>query len=66
MPSTANEMGEYDSDVPGLYELLSKHAPEKEVFEYLCTVETESLGVVGDRQPTERFVKPPLRVAVVS
>lgn len=51
------ETGEYDSYIPGLCELLSRHAPEKEVFEYLWTVETESLGLEGNRQATERFAK---------
>lgn len=52
-----DEMGEYDSYVPGLCDLLRKHAPEKEVFEYLWTVETESIGLEGNRQATERFAK---------
>ena len=51
------EMGEYDSYVPGLCELLRKHASEKEMFEYLWTVETESIGLQGNRQATERFAK---------
>jgi hypothetical protein len=51
------EMGEYDSYVPGLCELLRKHALEKEVFDYLWTVETESMGLQGNRQATERFAK---------
>jgi hypothetical protein len=52
-----DEMGEYDSYVPGLCELLCERASEKEVFEYLWTVETESLGSEGNRQATERFAK---------
>lgn len=53
----AREMGEYDSYVPRLCELLSKQASEKEVLEYLWAVETESFGLEGDRQATERFAK---------
>jgi hypothetical protein len=52
-----NEMGEYDSYVPGLCELLSKRSSEKEIFDYLWTVETQSLGLEGDRQSTEQFAK---------
>ncbi len=50
-----DQMGEYDSYVPGLCDLLSKNASEKEVFDYLWTVETESIGLQGNREATERF-----------
>ena len=50
-----DQMGEYDSYVPGLCDLLSKNASEKEVFDYLRTVETESIGLQGNREATERF-----------
>jgi hypothetical protein len=53
----ADEMGEYDSYVPGLCELLRKNASEKEVFDYLWIVETESIGLEGNREATERFAK---------
>ena len=51
------EMGEYDSYVPALCELLLKHASENEIFEYLWKVETESIGLQGNRQATEQFAK---------
>ncbi len=50
-----DQMGEYDSYVPGLCDLLDKNASEKEVFDYLWTVETESLGLQGNRKATEHF-----------
>lgn len=51
------ELGEYDSYVPGLCTLLASHPSEAEVFGYLWTVETESLGLRGNREATERFAK---------
>jgi hypothetical protein len=51
------EMGEYDPYVPGLCELLRKHASESEIFGYLWAVETESIGLEGNRQATERFAE---------
>jgi hypothetical protein len=51
------EMGEYDSYVPCLCELIDNHATERELFDYLWTVETVSMGLSGDRQATERFAK---------
>jgi hypothetical protein len=53
----SNERGEYDSYVPALCELLGKRASEEEVLEYLWTVETESIGLEGNREATERFAK---------
>lgn len=50
-----DQMGEYDSYIPGLCDLLGKNAPEKEVFDYLWTVERESIGLQGDREATVRF-----------
>ncbi len=50
-----NEMGEYDSYVPALCELLDNNASEKEVFDYLWTVETEAIGLQGNREATTRF-----------
>lgn len=53
----ADGMGEYDSYVSGLCELLNRPTSEEEVFNYLWTVETVSLGLEGNRQKTERFTK---------
>jgi len=51
------DLGEYDSYVPGLCNLLRSRPQEAEVFGFLWIVETESMGLPGDRQETERFAK---------
>lgn len=61
------EMGEYDSYVAGICELLRNDATEKEVFSYLWIVETKSMGLQGDREATKKIaarlceLKPPRR-----
>jgi hypothetical protein len=52
-----SKFGEYDSYIPGLCELLGRDASETELFDYLWTVETQSIGLNGDRQATESFAK---------
>jgi hypothetical protein len=52
-----DEFGEYDSYISGLCELLRRNASESELFDYLWTVETQSIGLNGDRQATESLVK---------
>lgn len=54
---SALELGEYDSYVPGLCRLLTSRPAEAEVLEYLWTVETESIGLSGNREATEQFAK---------
>jgi hypothetical protein len=54
---SALELGEYDSYVPGLCNLLASQPSEEEVLGYLWTVETESLGLRGNREATEQFAK---------
>ncbi len=54
---SALELGEYDSYVPGLCNLLTSQSSESEVFGYLWMVETESLGLSGNREATEQFAK---------
>lgn len=51
----SSEMGEYDSYIPALYDLLKKGATQKEIFDYLWAVETDSIGLEGDREITEKF-----------
>lgn len=50
-----DEMGEYDWYLPGIVDLLVKNASEKEMFDFLWRVETESIGMRGNREATERF-----------
>ena len=51
------EMGEYDSYVAGLCELVLNNAREEQLFEYLWTVETVSISLPGNRQKTREFAK---------
>lgn len=61
------EMGEYDSYVARICELLQNGATVKEVFRYLWIVETKSMGLQGDQEATKKFaarlceLKPPRR-----
>lgn len=49
------ELGEYDTYVPGLCELLHRQVSEVELFRYLWIVETKSIGLQGNRERTTRF-----------
>jgi len=51
----SDEMGEYDGYIPALCELLEKVVDRQQIFEYLWIMETESMGLEGDRQATEDF-----------
>lgn len=53
----SNEMGEYDEYIPKLCQLLLKDASEDEIFEFLWIVETESMGLSGDKNATREFSK---------
>ncbi|MGR5287733.1 hypothetical protein ACP3V5_20615 [Vibrio maritimus] len=55
--SYSEEMGEYDGYLPKLYELLKDGSSEEEVFNYLWSVETEAMGLSGDKQITRNFSK---------
>src|SRR5690242_13762857 len=45
---------EYDAYVMEIYGLLSRRAVAKDIFESLWWVETEHMGLRGNRQRTER------------
>jgi len=49
--------GEYDSYVPMLYDLLLLNKPDEEIFDYLWWVETEHMGLNGEKKGTEDFIK---------
>ena len=53
----SNEMGEYDSYVPGLCKLITEGASQTQILEYLWTAETVAMGLEGDREATEKFSK---------
>jgi hypothetical protein len=46
---------EYDSYVSTLYKMLITEQPQQEIFEYLWWVETEYMGLTGNRGYTEQF-----------
>ena len=48
---------EYDSYVPSVYKMIISRKPIHEIFDYLWWVETEHMGLTGDRQNTEYIAK---------
>lgn len=52
MPEASNE---YDGYIPAMCQLLEGGATHDEVFEFLWTIETETIGLSGNRQATEEF-----------
>jgi hypothetical protein len=55
---------EYDSYVPHVYELLIHGATAKKVFEYLWSVETHHIGVLGNPTRTEKVAERLARLMV--
>ena len=53
---------EYDSYAPHVYTLLVTHRPKRELVDYLWRIETEHMGLTGNRQATERFAERLLRI----
>lgn len=48
---------EYDSYIPHIYGLLIHHKTEQEIFRYLWELETDYIGLCGNRQQTEKVAK---------
>jgi len=48
---------EYDSYVSTIYKLLLLNKTKSEIFDYLWWLETEHMGLIGDKRRTERFAK---------
>jgi hypothetical protein len=48
---------EYDAYVSEVYRLLSRRAGIDEIFTYLWWLETQHMGLSGDRQRTEEIAK---------
>jgi hypothetical protein len=44
---------EYDSYVPGIHKMLISRSTAQEVFEYLWQIETQHMGLLGNRIHTE-------------
>lgn len=51
----SEEVNEYDSYIPSLCRLLREKASRDQIFDYLWTVETESIGLNGNKKATEEF-----------
>jgi hypothetical protein len=47
---------EYDAYIAGIYGRLVRHVPRGELLDYLWSIETEHMGLSGDRQRTEAVV----------
>ncbi len=48
---------EYDSYVGPIYKMLIARKSKNEIFGYLWWLETEHMGLTGDRQATEYFAE---------
>ncbi len=48
---------EYDGYVASVYQLLVHRSPATKIFDYLWWLETEHMGLNGDRQRTQRFAE---------
>jgi hypothetical protein len=50
-----NSQDEYDAYVGPIYRLLIHRRPVHEIFDFLWELETEHIGLSGNRQATEAF-----------
>jgi hypothetical protein len=48
---------EYDAYVSEVYRLLSRRVSQHEIFDYLWTIETQHMGLCGNRQRTEKVAE---------
>ena len=48
---------EYDAYAPEIYGLLSRRAVVSEVFEHLWRLETDRMGLPGDRERTKKIAE---------
>jgi len=46
---------EYDAYVQTVYKMLISRQSRAEIFDYLWWLETQHMGLTGDRQATEKF-----------
>lgn len=51
----SEEMGEYDGYLPNLCKLLKDGGSEEQIFNFLWTAETDSMGLSGDEPATRAF-----------
>jgi hypothetical protein len=57
-----NAQDEYDSYIGTIYKMLITRAPRNQFIDYLWWVETEHMGLAGNRAATEHFVDRLLRI----
>ena len=48
---------EYNAYVPTIYKMLLLNTPKDEIFAYLWWLETEHMGLIGDRKKTVGFAE---------
>src|SRR5664279_1719167 len=48
---------EYDSYIPGIYGRLIRHISEQELFDHLWQIETEHMGLFGNRGKTQQITE---------
>lgn len=53
---------EYDAYVSAIHRLLISRKPKHEIFDYLWWLETEHMGLTGDRQATDHFAERLMRI----
>jgi len=58
----AEAQDEYDAYVWTVYKLLIEGKQKNDILDYLWWLETEHMGLTGDRQATERFAERLLRL----
>jgi len=51
----AEAQDEYNAYVSTIYKMLIAHKSRHEIFDYLWWLETEHMGLTGDRQATDKF-----------
>lgn len=60
IPEAQNE---YDAYIPKLCELLKSRRSRDEIVGYLWWLETEQIGLTGNKQATEEFADKLIRIA---
>jgi len=53
----AEAQDEYDTYIPGIYGRLIHRIPEQELFDHLWQIETQQMGLAGDRSKTQQAVR---------
>jgi hypothetical protein len=53
----AEARDEYDTYIPGIYGRLIHRSPEQELFDHLWQIETEQMGLSGDRTKTQQAAR---------